>query len=93
MSQASKKSFPFNMRHERRRRYLTLTQVSIATGIEAGNLSRIERRQQLPKPATARLLCDFYGVSYDEIYKPIFENLDALADEAEAAAAAKRFQS
>ncbi len=42
-------------------RELTLAQVQAATGIDVGNLSRIERGAQEPKASQALLLIDFFA--------------------------------
>ena len=46
----------------------TLTEASRLTGINVGNLSRIERGLQMPSIDSAFALCDLYGLTLDEIY-------------------------
>jgi transcriptional regulator with XRE-family HTH domain len=54
-----------NLRAARKQRQLTLQQVGHAVGIDAGNLSRIERGQQVPTPALAGRLYAFYEGQVD----------------------------
>lgn len=60
------------LRQARERRELTIQQVSAAVGIDAGNLSRIERGKQVPsKDLTEKLAKYFDGeVSETQIIYP-----------------------
>lgn len=67
----------FDLRNARKSRRLSLLEVAIMAGIDIGNLSRIERQRQIPKPHCARKLADFYGVTMDDIYRPILDVIPA----------------
>lgn len=53
------------LRDARLARNLTLNDVAIAVGVDAGNLSRIERGVQSPGTRLALRLNDFYGADVD----------------------------
>lgn len=55
------------LRLARERRDLTIVQVSAATGIDPGNLSRIERGCQTPSTDVAEKLAKFFGHEVTEI--------------------------
>ncbi|MCP4304680.1 MAG: helix-turn-helix transcriptional regulator [bacterium] len=58
---------------------MTLTQVATELAMDAGNLSRIERHDQHPKPPLARKIASFYGVSLEEVYGLTQETRDCAA--------------
>lgn len=45
----------------------TLGQIAMASGIDKGYLSKIERNERRPKPDMLAKLAQAYGVSYDEL--------------------------
>lgn len=49
------------LREARMRRQLTLHEVADAVGIDTGNLSRIERGQQVPSQSLAERLAKFFN--------------------------------
>ncbi|CAH0447276.1 hypothetical protein LMG10661_03342 [Ralstonia syzygii subsp. syzygii] len=51
----------------RERRNLTIVQVSVAAGIDPGNLSRIERGCQTPSTEVAARLAQFFEYAVTEI--------------------------
>ncbi len=55
------------LRLERERRNLTIFQVSIAIGLDPGNLSRIERGYQTPSKEAAEKLVNFFDNELTEI--------------------------
>lgn len=55
------------LRQARERRDLTIVQVSTSTGIDPGNLSRIERGCQTPSKGVAEKLAKFFGHEVTEI--------------------------
>lgn len=67
---------PFRMARARQKRGLSLAQVADVVGSDPGNISRIEKGQQVPKRDLARALFEFYGgriplgAIYDPEYKP-----------------------
>ena len=64
------------LRQKRRERGLTLHQVANSVGLAASNLSRIERGQQSPRPASAIKL---YRLFDQEV--PLEDILNATTDE------------
>lgn len=46
-----------------------LTEAARALGIDAGNLSRIERGIQAPRPELAKRIAIAYGISLDAVYR------------------------
>lgn len=60
------------LRTVREKRKLTLDDVARKVGCNAGNLSRIERGEQMPSRNLARELYDFFGgeVPLSAIYDP-----------------------
>ena len=59
------------LRRAREQRGLTIVQVSAATGIDPGNLSRIERGTQVPsKDVAIKLAGHFEGLTEMEIIFP-----------------------
>lgn len=67
------------LREARKRRKLTLQQVGQAVGIDVGNLSRIERGQQVPTPALAGRLYEFYEgqVNWPDIFHVEYRSIVA----------------
>lgn len=59
------------LRDLRQSRELTLAQVAGATGIDVGNLSRIERGDQFPEKKTALVLSQFYSISIGTLFDSI----------------------
>lgn len=55
----------------RKNRNATLAAVSKTVGVDVGNLSRIERGQQFPRPVTAGKLATYYGISVSELYRMV----------------------
>jgi len=55
------------LRLARERRSLTIVQVSASTGVDPGNLSRIERGSQTPSKDVAEKLAKFFGHDVTEI--------------------------
>lgn len=55
------------LRAERKRRGLSIAQVSAAIGIDPGNLSRIERGWQIPGREVAAALADYYQGAINEL--------------------------
>lgn len=58
------------LRQARKDRNLTLEAAAEQLGTDAGNLSRIERGEQIPKPAFARKIADFYGLTPLDVLYP-----------------------
>lgn len=52
-----------SLRRYRIEKQLTLLEMSIKTGVNAGSLSRIERGEQFPSQRTAQRLADFLNIS------------------------------
>lgn len=59
-----------DLRQARKDRGKTLAEVAGEIGIDQGNLSRIERGEQLPSRDLARRLFDYYGgnVEWEHIF-------------------------
>ncbi len=56
------------LREKRAERGLTLDEVAKAVNTNVGNLSRIERDQQLPSPGLAFRLSRFYGIEFADVF-------------------------
>lgn len=56
------------LREKRVERGLTLSEAARQIDTNVGNLSRIERGQQFPRPPLAFRLCRLYGLSLEEIF-------------------------
>jgi transcriptional regulator with XRE-family HTH domain len=65
----SSKMLPIDspLRRARVRRRMTLMQLAVATGLDVGGLSRIERGLQIPGKATVEVLVQFFGGSLTEM--------------------------
>lgn len=72
------------MTQTRKSRGLSLEKVAAEVGTDQTNLSRIERGEQVPKPALACALYKYYGgvVSIDAICGPDFDELLKIARDA-----------
>jgi transcriptional regulator with XRE-family HTH domain len=57
-----------SLRDLRKQKQLTLAAVATATGINTGNLSRIERGEQFPNQTTASNLAAFFGISIGTVF-------------------------
>jgi transcriptional regulator with XRE-family HTH domain len=55
------------LRQARERRNLTIQQVAAAVGIDSGNLSRIERGQQVPSKELTEKLAKYFGGEITEL--------------------------
>lgn len=55
------------LRNARLKREKTLQEVATAVGIDTGNLSRIERGEQIPNKDLAEKLVNYYGNEVSEL--------------------------
>lgn len=55
------------LKQARMKRGMTLQQVAAAVGVDSGNLSRIERGQQVPNKELAEKLANFFNGDITEI--------------------------
>lgn len=55
------------LRAERERRGLTLKAVALAVSMDQGNLSRVERGEQIPSKSAIEALCRFFGGAVTEL--------------------------
>lgn len=78
------------LRLARERRGLTLKQVADAVAMDPGNLSRVERGEQMPSKDAVAALVKFFGNLVTEMQVIYPEKFDAEAIEAEQAAADRR---
>ncbi len=62
------------LKAEREARGYKLAEVALVIGSDPGNVSRIERGRQKPKPEQARALFEFYGgdIPLGAIYDPVY---------------------
>lgn len=58
------------LRQARLKRGLKIIEAARLLGTDYGNLSRIERGLQYPRIPLARVMCDLYGVSMDDVFSP-----------------------
>lgn len=78
------------LRLARERRGLTLKQVADAVAMDPGNLSRVERGEQMPSKELVAALVKFFGNLVTELQIIYPERFDAETIESEQAAADRR---
>lgn len=78
------------LRLARERRGLTLKQVADAVSMDPGNLSRVERGDQMPSKELVAALVKFFGNLVTELQIIFPERFDSEQVEAEQAAADRR---
>src|SRR4051794_9335514 len=78
------------LRLARERRGLTLKQVADAVSMDPGNLSRVERGEQMPAKELVAALVKFFDNLVTELQIIFPERFDADATEAQQAAADRR---
>jgi transcriptional regulator with XRE-family HTH domain len=76
-----------DLREVRRRLGLTLQQLAAKSGIQVGNLSRVERGKEFPRPARAQRLATALNLPVPQVYAAIAaKNATSDASSAEAVA-------
>lgn len=66
--------------HERRRRGWSQVQVTLKTGIDPGNLSKLELGKLYPYPGWKQKLAEAFGIPGDELFQEVPEDAGEAAD-------------